>query len=103
MVYSEETFVEEPELHSNITYLKVNHLPLFFGVAVFNFEGNGVIINLHASMEDPSKFRNIMRNTLIAIITILVSFSCFSYEAFGPRIQDMVTMNLPHDNLTSTV
>jgi hypothetical protein len=56
MVYSEETYLEEPELHENIAYLKVNHLPLFFGVAVFNFEGNGVILNLHASMEDPSKF-----------------------------------------------
>ena len=54
MMYSEETFVEEPELHKNIAYLKVNHLPMFFGIAVFNFEGNGVIINLHASMEDPS-------------------------------------------------
>lgn len=44
-----------------------------------------------------------MRNTLIAIISILVIFSVCSYEAFGDRIDDMVTMNLPHDNLTSSV
>jgi len=78
-------------------------MPLFFGIAVFNFEGNGVILNLHASMKDPSKFEKIMRNCLIAIISILIIFACCSYEAFGSKIDDMVTMNLPHDNLTSSV
>lgn len=78
-------------------------MPLFFGVAVFNFEGNGVILNIHSSMQDSSKFDTIMRNVLIAIISILCLFSIASYEAFGARIDDMVTMNLPHDNLTSSV
>lgn len=90
-------------MHENIRYLEITEMPLFFGVAVFNFEGNGVILNLHSSMKDPSKFEAIMRNVLIAVICILVTFSVCSYEAFGNRIDDMVTMNLPHDNLTSTV
>jgi amino acid permease len=54
-------------------------------------------------MINPDEFLKVMRNVLIIIITILVVFSCFSYEAFGNRIDDMVTMNLPHDNLTSSV
>ena len=103
MVYSEKEYEAQPELHANITYLNILNLPLFFGIAVFNFEGNGVILNLHASMKDNSGFNKIMRNTLIVIITILIIFSCASYEAFGYTIQDMVTMNLPHDNLTSSV
>jgi solute carrier family 36 (proton-coupled amino acid transporter) len=78
-------------------------MPLFFGIAVFNFEGNGVILNLQSSMKNPDEFLPILRNTLIMIIIILVLFSCFSYEAFGDKIDDMVTMNLPHDNLTSSV
>lgn len=40
---------------------------------------------------------------MITVITMLVVFGCFSYESFGERIQDMVTMNMPHNNLTSTV
>ena len=103
MRYSGKEYVEEPELHENIRYMNVSHLPLFFGVAVFNFEGNGVILNLQSSMKNPEEFLTIMRNVLIIIISILVSFSLFSYEAFGERIDDMVTMNLPHDNLTSSV
>lgn len=83
--------------------MDISHLPLFFGIAVFNFEGNGVVLNLHASMKDPSQFPKIMRNVLVTIITILIVFSISSYEAFGYQISDMVTMNLPHDNLTSSV
>ena len=103
MSYGEKEFVEQPELHENIRLIKISQLPLFFGIAVFNFEGNGVILNLQSSMINPDEFLKVMRNVLIIIITILVVFSCFSYEAFGNRIDDMVTMNLPHDNLTSSV
>mgnify|MGYP001067332299 CR=1 FL=1 len=54
--YGEATYVSEPELHENIRYMDLQAMPLFFGVVVFCFEGNGVILNLHTSMRDPSKF-----------------------------------------------
>ena len=62
-----------------------------------------MIINLESAMADPSNFNRVLRNVLIAVITILICFSCYSYVSFGDRIEDMVTLNLPHDNLTSTV
>jgi solute carrier family 36 (proton-coupled amino acid transporter) len=54
MAYSRDEYVSEPELHENIRTLEISHLPLFFGIAVFNFEGNGVILNIHSSMKDSS-------------------------------------------------
>lgn len=83
-------------------YLDATALPLFFGIAVFNFEGNGVVLNLHSSMKEPEKFPPLMRNVILSVIFILVTFAVCSYEAFGYKINDMVTLNLPHDNLTST-
>lgn len=103
MGYSEKSYVNEPELHENIRYMDASHMPLFFGIAVFNFEGNGVVCNLHTSMKDPSKFDRIMKNVMIFVISLLCIFSISSYESYGYRIDDMVTMNLPHDNLTSSV
>jgi len=35
------------DLNSIIPY----NMPLFFGVAVFNFEGNAVILSIHKSMK----------------------------------------------------
>mmetsp|Transcript_17653 Transcript_17653/g.29828 ORF Transcript_17653/g.29828 Transcript_17653/m.29828 type:complete len:286 (+) Transcript_17653:421-1278(+) len=103
MTYGEENYVNHPEAHKNIRYVNARNMPLFFGVAVFNFEGNGVILNVQSSMKDPDQFDRIMRTVMIGIISILILFSVFSYEAFGDQIDDMVTMNLPHDNLTTSV
>lgn len=58
--YCFENIKQHPELHENLNYFNFSALPLFFGVAVFDFEGNGVIINLHASMKDPSKFNSVL-------------------------------------------
>jgi len=54
MAYSRQEYIDEPELHENIRTLELSHMPLFFGIAVFNFEGNGVILNIHSSMKDNS-------------------------------------------------
>lgn len=54
-------------------------LPLFFGVAVFDFEGNGVVINLHASMREPEKFKSVLVGTVSLYIIILCSFSTIAY------------------------
>ena len=78
-------------------------IPLFFGVAVFDFEGNGVVINLHASMKEPEKFNSVLKLTLTIYVTVLCVFSAISYWAYGDNLEDMVTLNLPHDNLTSMV
>ena len=41
--------------------------------------------------------------TLTIYIIFLCLFSSIAYWSYGPNLEDMVTLNLPHDNLTSTV
>ena len=52
---------------------------MFFGVAVFDFEGNGVVINLHASMKEPEKFNRVLVTTLVIYVTALCVFSSIAY------------------------
>jgi len=86
-----------------LNYVKLGSLPLFFGVAVFDFEGNGVIINLHSSMREPEKFNKVMNSTITIYIALVCIFSSIAYWSYGPNLEDMVTLNLPHDNLTSMI
>jgi len=94
---------EHPELSENLNYFSFSAIPLFFGIAVFDFEGNGVVINLHASMKEPEKFNKVLVTTLVIYVTVLCLFSAIAYWSYGPNLEDIVTLNLPHDNLTSIV
>ena len=57
--YGEKEYVNEPELHKNITYLNISNMPMFFGIAVFNFEGNGIILDVKSDMKNPEEFNKI--------------------------------------------
>lgn len=103
VTYAFDFMDQRPDLRKDVVFFQPVHLPLFFGIAVFNFEGNGVILNLHASMKHPEDFHKVMRKTLVAIILILVVFATISYIAYSSETKDMITLNLPHDNLTSFV
>ena len=79
------------------------NLPLFFGIAVFCFEGNGVVLNLQASMKESKKYSQLLTQVLILVVVMLIVFSCMGYAAFGPATQDMITLNLPSNNLVMFV
>ena len=88
-------------------------IPLFFGVAVFDFEGNATVINLYASMKEPKKFNYVLVTTTVIYVLIVAIFSSVAYrvrtqssnliQAYGNDIEDIVTLNLPHDNVTSLI
>ena len=101
--YSIQNHNDHPELSENLNYFDLSSIPLFFGIAVFDFEGNGVVINLHSSMKEPEKFDMILNRAITFVITLIVIFSSVCYWSYGGDIEDMVTLNLPHDNLTSMI
>lgn len=86
-----------------MNYFTPSALPFFFGVAVFDFEGNNIVLNLHAAMKEPEEIFKVMKYVLILYVFMIASFSAVCYIGFGEDLLDMVTLNLPHDNLTSTL
>ena len=62
-----------------MNYLDLSAVPLFFGIAVFDFEGNGVVINLRASMKKPERFNFVLILTLTIYVSFLCIFSAIAY------------------------
>ncbi|XP_060581839.1 proton-coupled amino acid transporter 2-like isoform X2 [Ruditapes philippinarum] len=75
-------------------------MPLFFGQAIFSFEGIGLILPLHGQMRDQSAFLG-KAGVLNLGLTITISLYCavgfYGYLKFGDDTRGSVTLNLPND------
>jgi proton-coupled amino acid transporter len=56
------------------------NVPFFFGIAVFAFEGNGIILSLHSSMKEPEKYSTILKQVIAITITLLIAVSTIAYH-----------------------
>ena len=68
-----------PDELQNLNYFAPWNLPMFFGIAVFAFEGNGVIQSLHNSMRNPEHFDQILKILMAVIISLVISVGTIAY------------------------
>ncbi|WAR27571.1 S36A1-like protein [Mya arenaria] len=80
---------------------KLNTLPLFFGQAIYSFEGIGLVLPLHNKMRTPAAFPG-MTGILTLGLTITICLynvvGFYGYLKYGDDAKGSVTLNLPSDN-----
>ncbi|CAN4109779.1 unnamed protein product [Withania somnifera] len=94
-------------------YLKSSHVleafagfSVFFyglGVAVYAFEGVGMVLPLEAETNDQEKFGKILGLSMALVALMYGAFGVLGYFAFGEDTKDIITTNLGQGLLSSLV
>lgn len=73
------------------------------GVAVYAFEGIGMVLPLESEMKDKQKFRNVLGLSVLFISFMYGGFGALGYFAFGEETKDIITTNFGQGLLSSLV
>lgn len=76
-------------------FFNQSEFSLFIGVAIFAFEGIGLIIPIQESMIYPNNFPKVLLQVLMTISTIFIFIGAIGYITFGEHIDTVILLNLP--------
>lgn len=79
-------------------YFNQSEFSLFIGVAIFTFEGIGLIIPIHDSMIYPRHFPKVLFRVIATISMLFVFIGALGYVTFGDAINTVILLNLPQDS-----
>jgi hypothetical protein len=70
-------------------------LPYFMGTAAFMFEGNAVMLEVHAESEDPkTNFQPVLRKAMTFTVGLICTIGILSYGAYQDGTHEIVLLNL---------
>lgn len=81
---------------------ELRRLPLFFGTAIFAFEGIALVLPLQNAMLNPKSFSNlfgVLNVGMIFVTGIFISFGAIGYWKYGEETEASLTLNLPTDEM----
>lgn len=88
----------DTKVRPSIAELKT--MPLFFGQAIFSFEGIGLVLPLHGKMKDKAAFLGkggVLNLGLTTTIALYNAVGFYGYLKYGDETKGSVTLNLPND------
>lgn len=83
-------------------YSNIQSLPLYFGTALFAFEGIALVLPLQNAMKNPKSFSKLfgvlnVGMILTTVIYILLGF--IGYWKYGEHTEASLTLNLPTNQM----
>mmetsp|Transcript_15290 Transcript_15290/g.33115 ORF Transcript_15290/g.33115 Transcript_15290/m.33115 type:complete len:550 (-) Transcript_15290:601-2250(-) len=78
-------------------------IAFFFGVAVYCFEGIGMVLPIRNSMQKPEDFKKIWGAAMGIVTVLYLSFGLVGYLAFRDTTDEIITRNLPPNGVSVLV
>ncbi|XP_042231441.1 proton-coupled amino acid transporter-like protein pathetic [Homarus americanus] len=82
-------------------------LPLYFGSAIYAFEGIGLVLPLENKMKTPQAFggwTGVLNTAMVIVVCFYAGVGFFGYLRYGSFVQGSITLNLPpSEPLSQTV
>lgn len=72
-------------------------LPLYFGTAIYAFEGIGVVLPLENNMKTPQDFgglSGVLNTGMIIVAALYTAVGFFGYLKYGDNVAGSITLNL---------
>jgi len=95
-----------PAVSERKLFASMGQLPLYFGTAIYAFEGIGIVLPLENSMKNPQDMKgwNGVLNTSMTIVSCLyIAVGFFGYLKYGEAVLGSITLNLPVGDVLATV
>ncbi|XP_035910159.1 proton-coupled amino acid transporter-like protein CG1139 isoform X1 [Anopheles stephensi] len=93
---------ELPSLAERNLIGRLDQLPLFYGTAIFAFEGIALVLPLQNEMKHPADFGKpcgVLNIGSSFIILLFTTFGFFGYWQWGEAVQGSLTLNLPDNEI----
>lgn len=78
----------------------IQQLPLFFGTAIYLFEGIGLVLPLRNAMKKPKDFSGplgVLNVGMVFMTALFIAFGVVGYWKYGEDVESSLTLNLPTD------
>jgi len=84
----------------------LQQIPLYFGTAIYAFEGIGVVLPLENQMKTPKDMKGwngVLNTSMITVSCLYIAVGYFGYMRYGEAVQGSITLNLPVHEFLATV
>lgn len=90
----------------NVYTAPLKKLPLYFGTAMYAFEGIGVILPLENAMATPEDFgglNGVLNTGMVIIACLYTAVGFYGYLKYGNDVKSSITFNLPKGIVSEVV
>ncbi|KAG1674001.1 Proton-coupled amino acid transporter 1 [Nymphon striatum] len=99
-------FQELPSVYERPFVADYSTWPLFFGTAIYTFEGIGMVLPLENKMKNPADFHGltgVLNTGMVIVACLFCAVGFYGYLKFGDAVLGSITLNLPPHILYESV